>query len=297
MTGDQELAIRRSSFFDTIKNWAELVKFSHTIFALPFALGAAVVVSRSVSVTLGALCWILLAMVGARTAAMTFNRLLDAAIDAKNPRTRNREIPAGKVSRTSGYILLAVSSVLFFVASAGLGLHCLVFAPAVLAFLFFYSWTKRFTSSAHLVLGVALALAPGGVWYALTARVSSVPFWLMCAVALWVCGFDILYSCQDREFDRAQELHSVPVRCGVAGAFLIAKVCHGLAVVLLVFFGLAAALGPWYFVGVGLFAFLLLSQYWIVSAEDFSRVDQTFFTRNGWASLGLFAFILLDRFA
>lgn len=279
--------------FIEVRKLAELVKFSHTVFAFPFALAMLVVVSRTYSISLTQYIFIAAALVTARTAAMAFNRIIDAKIDALNPRTKNREIPSGELSVKSAWFLVAATCALFLIFSALLGMHCLLLAPLVLGFLFFYSWTKRFTKYSHLVLGLALSLAPGGVWYALTAKLALFPLTLMAAVLFWVGGFDILYSCQDSEFDRSVGLHSIPSEMGVARAFNLAKIFHFVAVVLLVFFGLQADLGVFYYLGIALFAYLLFSQYLIISPKDLTRIDAAFFTRNGLASLIFLVAVLL----
>jgi 4-hydroxybenzoate polyprenyltransferase len=195
----------------SVRNISNVVAFPHTIFALPFALAMAVVVARSYPVSLRQIVFIVLALVTARTAAMGFNRILDRRIDALNTRTKGREIPAGVMSVSSVAALVVMSALVFFHSSYCLGWHCLLLSPVVLGWLLFYSYTKRFTSGAHFVLGVALALAPGGVWFALTGIYSWQPVWMMVGVLCWVAGFDIMYSCQDLIFDRQQGLHSVPV--------------------------------------------------------------------------------------
>lgn len=226
---------------------------------------------------------------------MGFNRLMDADIDAKNPRTQSREIPAGKLSKLNVKILVFISSLIFLAGSYGLGLHCLILAPLVLGVLLFYSWTKRFTSVSHLVLGLCLALAPGGVWYALTAEFRWLPVIMMAGVLFWVAGFDIIYSCQDEEFDRKEKLFSLPAKIGIGNSLLVARVLHCIATVFLVAFGYCAELGTAYYIGVTIFSLFLLSQHRLVSAEDLSRVDAAFFTRNGLASVVYLLSAAADR--
>ena len=274
--------------------WGSLLRFSHTLFALPFALSMAVIVSRSYEVTLAQVLWILVCLVSARTAAMGYNRLIDRHLDALNPRTIDRELPQGLLSLHRVRFLILVSSALFLFGSYALGFHCLVLAPFVLGWLFFYSWTKRFTSLSHVALGIALALAPGGVWYALTAELAWMPVWMMLAVVCWVAGFDVLYSCQDTEHDRAQGLHSIPSRLGMATSFRLAKMLHILSVMLLTVLGLVAQLGPIYYLGVLVFGSLLLWQYRLVNPSDLERIEQAFFSQNAWASVIYFCFVLLD---
>lgn len=269
-------------------NFASLVKLSHTVFALPFALSMAVICGQLVPVTSAQLLWILVAMVAARSAAMGFNRLADAEIDARNPRTAVREIPAGIVSvhEARGFVLIAGGVFLF--AAAKLGLHCLYLAPLVLGWLFLYSYCKRFTRLSHLVLGAALAMAPGGVWYALIGDFAWAPVPLMIGVALWVAGFDIIYACQDYEFDKAAKLHSVPARFGISRALRISKIFHLLAAVSLAVFGIIFHLTLLFWLSFVVFLGLIASQHRIISPKDLSRADAAFFTRNGIASVVFF---------
>lgn len=282
------------SFFKTeLPLWGSLVKFSHSIFALPFALSMFFIVARSRPVTIQQLLWILLALVGARTAAMGFNRILDRHIDAVNPRTQMREIPANKLSCFHAWKLVIVSSLVFLLSSYLLGAHCLVLSPLVLGFLFFYSYTKRFTKYAHFVLGAALAMAPGGVWYALTAEFAFLPLVLMFAVMFWVAGFDIIYSCQDADFDRANSLFSFPAVLGVKNSLRLSRLLHLGTFGLLIFFGYLNSFGLYYYSSLLLFGLLLWNQHMIVKPSDLSKADAAFFTRNGAASfiffLGVFA--------
>lgn len=276
--------------------WGGLVKFSHSVFALPFALSMLLIAGRSHPVSSAQFCWILAAVVAARTTAMAFNRIIDRRIDAQNPRTWNRELPRGDVSMGGALFLLFGSSGIFLLSAAALGWHCLVLAPLVLFVLLGYSLTKRFTSLSHVVLGIALALAPGGVWYALTAEWSFLPVWMMLGVLCWVAGFDILYSCQDVEFDSTHALFSIPSRFGIARAFVIARLLHVLAVLFLVVFGFSLGLGGWYWLGLAVFAIILASQYRLISPESLSRIDAAFFTRNGCASIIYFIAVAMDTF-
>ncbi|MBX7143869.1 MAG: putative 4-hydroxybenzoate polyprenyltransferase [Oligoflexia bacterium] len=275
--------------------WGRVVKFSHSIFALPFALSMAVYVSVHYRVVAAQWILIVCAVVSARTAAMCFNRIVDRHIDALNPRTRSREIPSGEVSVRSVAALLIISSAVFILSSAGLGQHCLIASPLVLATLLFYSWTKRFTAGSHFVLGLALAMAPGGVWYALVGTIEMLPIPLMLGVLLWVGGFDILYSCQDVDFDRAHKLHSLPSCCGVVTALWIARLLHVLALLCFGWFGVVAGLGVVYFAMLAGFSVVLASQHFLISPDDFSRIDQAFFTRNGIASVVFFLGLLVDQ--
>jgi 4-hydroxybenzoate polyprenyltransferase len=276
--------------------WGSFVKFSHTIFALPFALIMMVVVSRAYPLSWIQIVSLLVAVVAARTAAMSFNRLVDASIDAANPRTKGRELPSRRISSFEAWGLTVGSAVSFAIAAAALGIHCLMMVPPVLFVLLGYSLLKRFTSMCHFVLGLALALAPGGVWYAMTATWAWEPLWLMGAVLTWVAGFDILYSCQDMDFDREQGLFSVPRYLGFRGARLLAAILHVATVALLTEFGVVFELRSAYAVGVAVFAALLFNQHILVARRGVACIDQVFFSRNGAASLLLLAFVIVDRF-
>ncbi len=283
-----------SSLKSEIPLWADLVKFSHSIFALPFALSMFIVVAGYKSVTVLQFIWIVLSLVSARTAAMGFNRILDRHIDALNPRTMNREIPSNKISCFKAWQLVIISSSLFFLSSGLLGMHCLILSPLVLGFLFFYSYTKRFTKYAHFVLGIALAMAPGGVWYALTAEFAFMPIIMMLAVMFWVAGFDIIYSCQDADFDKSNSLYSFPAVFGLSRALIFARIFHLLTIALLIYFGILNSYGTFYFFGLLIFGSLLIYQHTIISPDDLRRVDAAFFTNNGLASFIYFCSVFLE---
>ena len=273
------------------ERYSGLVALPHSVFALPFALSSFLLAARTSALTLdGALigkgALIILAVVCARTAAMAFNRYVDWRIDARNPRTAEREIPRGAINPKSALLLVLGSSVAFGICAALLGMHCLVLAPAVLIVLLGYSLTKRFTSAAHLFLGAALGLAPGGAWWVIRPSVELVPLLLMGAVTLWVAGFDILYSCQDTEFDRQEGLHSIPARLGIRNALMLARILHAISFSLFIAVGLAAHLPGVYFAGQLVIGFLLGYQHTLVSEIDLSRINRAFFTTNGVISLG-----------
>lgn len=278
-----------------IVKWGRLVKFSHTIFAMPFALAMAVIISGSVEVTREQIFWIVTCLVSARTGAMAFNRLLDRKIDALNPRTKDRELPAGKVSIYSVTALLLLSYGIFILGSAMLGDHTLALALPVLFILSIYSWTKRFTPYSHFFLGLALALAPGGVWYALVGTVEWLPVWLMLGVLFWVVGFDIIYSCQDEQFDKQHGLFSIPARFGIGRALALALFSHILSILLLLYLGIMAGLGSLYFAALVIFATIILSQHRLVTPTDLSKVNEAFFIRNGLASFVYLLGVVLDR--
>jgi 4-hydroxybenzoate polyprenyltransferase len=279
--------------------WLRLVAFRHSVFALPFALQGAWLAARGAP-RAGGLGGIVLCAVSARTAAMAFNRLVDARLDAANPRTRARELPAGRLRRGAVALLVAGASAVFVACAAALNPLCGRLAPAVLALLFFYSLTKRFTWTAHLFLGLCLGLAPPAAWLAVRGSVDGdvlQVLWLGAAVVFWVAGFDLIYACQDSEFDRSAGLHSVPARFGRAAALGAARACHALTVALLVAAWHSAALGWIYLGSIALAAGLLIWEHALVSARDLSRIDMAFFTLNGWIGVGLFAGLLLDLYA
>jgi 4-hydroxybenzoate polyprenyltransferase len=276
----------------------EMIRFEHSVFALPFALTSALLAWRETAMTAAQLWpklgWILACMVTARSAAMAFNRILDAAIDARNPRTRNRHLPAGLLSRRFAWGFTAASSLLFVLASAMLNPLCLQLSPAALAVVFFYSWTKRFTSLSHLVLGFALGIAPAAAWIAMTGSLDVRILWLTVAVTLWTAGFDVIYSCQDYEFDRREGLFSLPARLGIAKALMAARAFHLLMVVALVFLARAYGAGPAAWTGLAVVSVLLLWEHRLVRAGDLSRVDAAFFTVNGWIGVLFFGFWAAD---
>lgn len=264
----------------------EMIKFQHTVFALPFALMAALAASGG-RLEGRALLWILVAMVGARTSAMTFNRIVDRRIDALNPRTAGRALPAGAVSVAEAWTMLAVATALFVVAAWQLNRLALALSPVALAVIWGYSYTKRFTKWSHAALGLALAIAPVGAWIAVTGGIAPAPLWLAAGVLAWVAGFDIIYSLSDIEFDRRQGLHSMPSRWGPERALMVSGAMHAFCALAFAMFGWAAGLGAAYFVGVGLALVGLGYEHSIVSPKDFSRVDAAFFNVNGYISIGL----------
>lgn len=275
--------------------FGRMVKFSHSVFALPFALASATLAAAEGGLTLAKLGWILVAMLGARSAAMGFNRLADHAIDARNPRTANRELPAGQLARREVWAFVLASATALVVAAWRLGPLCLALSPVALLIVFGYSYTKRFTAASHLVLGLALGVAPMGAWIAVRGRFDVPPILLGFAVLAWVAGFDVIYSCQDAEFDRSAGLHSLPARLGIARALGVARVLHVLAVGLLVAVYAVVPLHPAYLVGVALVAALLVYEHSLVRATDLSRVDAAFFTVNGWIGVLYLGSVLVGR--
>lgn len=283
---------------ESLKNkvvvWGTLVSFSHSIFALPFAVLMIGVVHLKYPVTISQVSLLILCVISARTAAMAFNRVVDVEIDRANPRTKEREVPSGKVSPREGWLLVLFSSSVFLLGSYLLGMHCFVLAPMVLAIVLSYSFFKRFSALCHLMLGVALACAPGGVWYALTGRFSWEPVPLMAAVLLWVSGFDILYSLQDQEFDAKVGLHSIPVALGSSRARVLAIVFHFISCVLLALSGVVFGLGAGYWIGFVLFSGTIALQHRDLSRLGKACIGRAFFTRNGFASIALCVATLLD---
>ena len=267
-----------------VRSCFSLVRFGHSVFALPFALVGALLAAEQHPLTLARLGWIVAAMVTARTAAMGFNRLVDARYDALNPRTAGRELPRGTLSRRDAVGLVVVSSIAFVLVTTQLGWICLVLSPLALAIVFWYSLAKRFTTWTQLYLGLALAVAPVGGWLAAGGGAGWQPWLLALAVGTWVAGFDILYACQDLEFDRAHRLRSIPARFGVARSLAISRWLHVGTVAAMAGLALAAPLGGWYLAGVGGVAALLAWEQSMVRADDLSRVKQAF-DLNGYVGL------------
>ena len=281
--------------FAPLRTVLEMIKIEHTLFALPFALSGALLAAEGIP-SIRQIFWILVAMVGARSAAMAFNRLVDRRFDARNPRTADRALPAGRVS--VGFVLLFVfaSCALLVVAAWQLNALSLALSPLALAVILGYSYTKRFTSMAHLVLGVAVAGAPLGGWIAIRGDLRAAPLVLAAAVAFWVAGFDVLYALQDREFDRRVGLSSIPTRFGVVGALWISAMFHLAMIVLLALLVAIYPPGLGLAYGVGWLGCLLLLvyQHAILRPRDLSRLGAAFFQANGALSLWLFAAIAVD---
>jgi 4-hydroxybenzoate polyprenyltransferase len=280
-------------------SYGRLVRFSHTVFALPFALSSVALAWPKHPVTLRGLFWILMAMVCARTAAMGFNRLADRKFDALNPRTKNWELPRGSVTVRGAVTLTIGAAVLFVIAAYQLNWICFVLSPVALIIIFSYSLTKRFTWVSHLVLGLALAVAPVGAWLAVVdtpirMRELSVPLYLGCAVLFWLAGFDIIYSLQDREFDQAQGLFSVPVKFGVARSLQISTLCHLCTIAFLAMVGISAEMGTIYWIGWLAVIAVLAWEHRIVSPNDLSRINRAFFDLNAYVSIAFFCATVAD---
>ena len=274
--------------------YGRMIKVSHTIFSMPFALAAAVLAGREHSVTLTQIVLIVLCVLTARSSAMGFNRVVDRKYDAENPRTASREIPSGAISVRAAWGFTLASAVLFVLFAGLLGQLTLLLSPVALIVLWGYSLTKRFTFLCHLVLGLALALAPLAVWIAIAETVAVPALLLSVAVGTWVAGFDIIYSCQDAEVDREQGLRSVPAVMGVGPALLVSAGLHVVSSFALFALPIFVELGPLYWVGVAVIVLVLVYEHLIVKADDLSRVNKAFFDLNGYISLVFLACVLVS---
>jgi len=271
----------------------EMIKWEHSVFALPFALSGAMLAAGGWP-SVHDLLWIIIAMVSARSAAMAFNRLVDASMDAANPRTQTRALPRGILTRSFVATFVVVSCGVFVLAASRLNRLAFGLSPLVLVILLVYSYTKRFTRWSHLVLGFALGIAPAGAWIAIRGSLDARILLLTAAVAFWVGGFDVLYSCQDYEFDRRYGVHSIPRYAGISTALWVARGFHVLMLLLLVGFVLVFSLGKVAVAGVGVVGLLLAYEHSLVSAKDLSRLNAAFFTMNGVISVVFFFFIAGD---
>ena len=270
----------------------ENVKFEHTVFALPFAYLGMVLAAGGLP-TWHQFVWITVAMAAARTLAMSMNRVIDRELDARNPRTAARPIPSGRLSPRIVVLVAALSLVVFIFSAWQLGPLPLLLLPIAVLFLVGYHYTKRFTVLCHLILGITDGGAPLGGWVAVSGTIEPAALWLLAVVTFWVGGFDLLYACQDVEFDRANGLHSVAANYGIAASIWGSRLAHLLVVLCLLPVGWLAGLGPAYWLGVALAAGLLLYEHGLVKPTDLSRLDQAFFNVNGYLSVGVFAFTLL----
>ena len=283
------------SLAKTLSNYGSLVRISHTVFALPFALAAVILAAPYAQVTPEKVLLIIVCIACARTAAMGFNRLVDRTFDAKNPRTADRELPRRVLSVTSVRLLVLVSCALFILGAARLGPLPLYLSVPTLALALGYSYTKRFTALCHVVLGCAVALAPGGAWIALGAEVTLAPFLLVGGVAAWVAGFDVLYSLPDREFDVGEGLSSMPVLFGVRGALVVSALLHVITVACFAVVGVLLGRGIAYAAGVVLVAALLAYEHSLVRPNDLSQINRAFFDLNGYVSVGFLICVGVDQ--
>jgi 4-hydroxybenzoate polyprenyltransferase len=268
---------------------------SHTVFALPFALAAVVLAAPYAQITLEKVVLIVLCIAAARTAAMGFNRLVDRDIDGANPRTQDRELPRGTLSVNSVRALVLVSCAVFVAGAARLGPLPMYLSLPTLGLALGYSYAKRFTALCHVILGAAIALAPGGAWIALGAEVTLAPWLLVIGVASWVAGFDVLYSLQDRDFDANHELHSMPVLLGVRGALIASGALHLVTVACFLGVGRLLGRGPAYMIGVAIIAGLLVVEHALVRPSDLSKLNRAFFDVNGYVSVAFLACVGLDH--
>ncbi len=276
-----------STVISNTRTTLEMIKIEHTLFALPFALLGAVLGANGLP-SLKQFFWIVAAMVGARSAAMAFNRIADRRIDARNPRTSMRALPAGLLSVGFVWIFTLVAAALFLLAAAMLNNLTLILAPVALGSVLLYSFTKRWTQLSHVVLGWCLSIAPTGAWIAVRGEIGSpTPLLLSLVVLLWTAGFDVLYACQDYEFDRAEGLHSIPAKFGIAKALWISRALHAGAFLALIWLYLVTHLGPVALIGVIATAALLLYQHRLVRPDDLGRLNAAFFTTNAFVSVVL----------
>ncbi|WP_334071587.1 UbiA-like polyprenyltransferase [Paenibacillus sp. A14] len=283
--------------FRKIGIFLQMIKFEHTVFALPFAFMGALLGSVAIHHRLPSwaeIGWVLLAMFGARSAAMGLNRLIDRVSDAKNPRTANRAIPAGLLKIGEVVVFIICSFALLFWAAAELNPLAMKLLPIAVFMLVIYSYTKRFTWLCHVVLGITIALAPLGGWVAVAGKVDATAMVFFATIIFWVAGFDIIYSCQDVEFDTKEGLHSIPVRFGVAKSLKIAQAFHIFTAIGFIALLLMSDLGWWYIAGMIIAYLILFYEHHIVSPGDLSRLQTSFFTMNGVLSIVVFSFTLID---
>jgi 4-hydroxybenzoate polyprenyltransferase len=279
---------------DKMVVFASLIKFPHTVFALPFALSGMILATLKHPWKASQLFWIIMAMAGARTAAMSFNRLIDRKIDALNPRTQDRELIRGTVSLTEVYLLIISSSLLLIFSAYMLNQLCFYLSPLALLVVFFYSFVKRFSWSTHLFLGLALSIAPMGGWIAITGTFETMICLLSMGVLTWVAGFDILYSCQDYQFDLKHNIHSLPQRFGIKRALIIARGLHILTFIFLISLKFFFNLNFIYFIGVLIIGGILFYEHSLVKSNDLSKVNKAFFNMNGIISIAYLLFLLVS---
>jgi len=278
------IEIQKSAMLNRIPVYASFVRISHSVFALPFALAGALLAAQHTALTWTAVGWILVAMVAARSAAMGFNRLVDARMDALNPRTATRELPRGAMTMGEAVVFVVVASAAFVYAASRLNVVCFALSPMALAIVFWYSLAKRFTTWTQLFLGLAMSIAPVGGWLAAGGRGGWEPWLLAAAIGTWVGGFDVLYACQDLEFDRAHGLRSIPVRFGVPASLAISRGMHVVAVACLVALAFVVPLGRVYLAGVAAVAAMLVYEQSLVRADDLSQVKRAF-DLNGYVGI------------
>ena len=290
-------ALKMPDFFKKLRTTLEMIKFEHTLFALPFAFLGAILAANGLP-TWAQLLWITLAMIGARSAAMTFNRIIDVEFDKANPRTSSRELPSGKLSIGFAWAFLFASVALFVLASWSLNWLTFALSPVALISVLGYSYAKRFTSLSHLILGWALAISPTAAWIAVRGTIDSeIPLLLSLVVLMWTAGFDVMYACQDHDFDKTAGLRSIPARFGVRNALMIARLFHVQAFIALILLYFVTGLGWPALIGVFLVGGLLIYQHTLVSAKNLSRMNAAFFTTNAFVSVILFISFSIGVFA
>jgi 4-hydroxybenzoate polyprenyltransferase len=279
--------------WNKIKLLLDLVKFEHTIFALPFAYMGLLLGARGVP-SFYYWFWVTMAMIGARTAAMGFNRIIDRKIDALNPRTMNRHLPKGLISVQAVWGMVILSLLLLEYSAWKLNWFCVILSPLVVFLLWFYSYTKRFTWMSHFVLGLVEAAAPIGGWIAVTGKLALAPIYIGISVVFWLAGFDIIYSCQDYEFDQKEGLFSIPARFGIEKALFISSLLHILTFIFMVLAGITMQVGIWYWLGIAANVLLLVYEHSIIKPKDLSRLNMAFFNVNGYISMVMFFCVLID---
>lgn len=288
------LKTQPGTFLLKIKEYFEMIKFEHTIFALPFALSGMLLANQGKLPDLIAVLWVLLAMIGGRTAAMCLNRIIDADIDSKNPRTSDRAIPAGRIKKISALILALFSFALLIFATFQLPLICRQLLPIAIAILVIYSYAKRFTKLSHFVLGSALGAGAAGGWLAVSGEITIPVILWGFAVLFWVAGFDVIYAIQDIDFDKKNNLFSIPAWLGVKKSLMLARFFHLIAVSFLFILGIMIKTGLYYWLGIVFTFILLIYEHSILKEKDLSRLNSAFFNVNGCISIGIFFFILMD---
>jgi 4-hydroxybenzoate polyprenyltransferase len=281
------------SFARSIETYLRMIKFSHSVFALPFALTAVVIAANGLPRAWEAI-WVVVAMVGARSGAMGLNRIIDRKIDAANPRTQEREVASGKIGVSSALIFSLASFAWLVIAAYMLNPLCFKLSPVAIAIVVFYSFTKRFTWASHFALGIALSLAPVGAWIAIRGTFDAGIIPLVLAVAFWLPGFDMLYALQDVDFDRSQGLYSIPARFGTAKTLRLAAMFHGLTMIFLFVNGIIFGLGVFYWFGIFIVMGLFVYEHSLLKPDDLSKLDMAFFNMNGYISVVVFAFTFLD---
>jgi 4-hydroxybenzoate polyprenyltransferase len=288
-------AARFAGLAKNFREWCELIKVEHTVFALPFALAGLVLAGEGLP-SIQTFFFTILAFAGARSAAMSLNRVIDAAMDARNPRTSQRSIPAGRIKKNAAIIFAVLSFVVMIAAASQLPPLCLKLSPIAVIWLSFYSYTKRFTWLCHFFLGIALGGAALGGWIAGGGNLASQAPWILAlAVSTWVAGFDIIYACQDYQFDTSQKVFSIPARFGIATALIVSSALHMVTALSLCCLGVVLDVGLAYWLGVVLVSIMLVYEHAIVSSKDLSRINAAFFNVNGVVSILAFVFILVDK--